>query len=155
MKKIPFKNYIYLILIVAFTVFITVVVANLYKESKRVESDFYQFANTITNKEFDVYVTEYPDSIIYIYDKYSSEYKEFESELKEKIETLYLKNNLIYMDKRELSKKFVNNIKENYNTDFKYNNKPIILILSDKEIINIIEINPTTSIDSINLEVLE
>ena len=155
MKKIPFKNYIYLILIVAFTVFMTVVVANLYKESKRVESDFYQFANTITNKEFDVYVTEYPDSIIYIYDKYSSEYKEFESELKEKIETLYLKNNLIYMDKRELSKKFVNNIKENYNTDFKYDNKPIILILSDKEIINIIEINPTTSIDSINLEALE
>ena len=155
MKKIPFKNYIYLILIVAFTVFITVVVANLYKESKRVESDFYQFANTITNKEFDVYVTEYPDSIIYIYDKYSSEYKEFESELKEKIETLYLKNNLIYMDKRELSKKFVNNIKENYNTDFKYNNKPIILILSDKEIINIIEIDPTTSIDSVNLEAFE
>ena len=155
MKKIPFKNYIYLILIVAFTVFMTVVVANLYKESKRVESDFYQFANTITNKEFDVYVTEYPDSIIYIYDKYSSEYKEFESELKEKIETLYLKNNLIYMDKRELNKKFVNNIKENYNTDFKYDNKPIILILSDKEIINIIEINPTTSIDSINLEALE
>ena len=120
------KNYILLILIVIVTVFVTVLVANLYKESKSVETDFYKYANTITSKEFDTYVTEYPNSIIYIYDKYSNDYSEFENSLKEKIEASYLKNNLIYIDKRELNKKFINNMKENYNTEIKYNNKPII-----------------------------
>lgn len=149
------KNYILLILIVIVTVFVTVLVANLYKESKSVETDFYKYANTITSKEFDTYVTEYPNSIIYIYDKYSNDYSEFENSLKEKIEASYLKNNLIYIDKRELNKKFINNMKENYNTEIKYNNKPIIIIISDKEVLNVIEIDETTNVTSINLEVFE
>ena len=155
MKKKPIKNYIILLLIILVTVFTVFLVSNIYKESKRVESDFYKFANTITNKEFDVYVTEFPNSIIYIYDKYSNEYKEFENELKSKIETSYLTNNFVYIDKRELNKKFINNIKENYDTEIKYNNKPVIIIISDKEIVNVIEVNEETNINSLNLEVFE
>lgn len=155
MKKVPFKNYVCLIFIMAITVVITIYIASLYKESKRVETDFYKYANTISNKEFETYITEFPNSIIYIYDKYSNEYKEFESELKDKIEELYLKNNFVYIDKRELSKNFINTIKENYNVEINYSDKPIILILADKEIINIIEIKETTKVDSINLEVFE
>ena len=155
MKKKPIKNYIILLLIILVTVFTVFLVSNTYKESKRVESDFYKFANTITNKEFDVYVTEFPNSIIYIYDKYSNEYKEFENELKSKIETSYLTNNFVYIDKRELNKKFINNIKENYDTEIKYNNKPVIIIISDKEIVNVIEVNEETNINSLNLEVFE
>lgn len=155
MNKVPFKNYLILILIVAVTVFATVLISNIYKESKRVESEFYKYSNVITNKEFDVYVTEYPDSIIYIYDKYSTEYKEFEEELKEEIENQYLKNNFVYIDKRELNKKFINNIKETYNVNLKYNNKPIIIIMSDKEIINVVEVDVDTKASSINFEVFE
>ena len=155
MNKKPIKNYALLLLIIFVTVCAVFIVSNIYKESKRVESDFYVFANTITTKEFDVYVTEFPNSIIYIYDKYSNEYKEFESELRNKIETSYLTNNFVYIDKRELNKKFINNIKENYNTEFKYNNKPVIIIISDKEIVNVIEVNETTNINSLNLEVFE
>ncbi len=155
MNKVSFKNYLILILIVAVTVFATVLISNIYKESKRVESEFYKYSNVITSKEFDVYVTEYPDSIIYIYDKYSTEYKEFEDELKEEIENQYLKNNFVYIDKRELNKKFINNIKETYNVNLKYNNKPIIIIMSDKEIINVVEVDVDTKASSINFEVFE
>ena len=155
MRKVPFKNYIFLIMIIAFTVFVTMLVANLYKDSKRVESDFYKYANTISNKEFDVYVTEYPDSIIYIYDKYSYQYKEFEEELKNKVEELYSKNNLVYIDKRELNKKFISNMKENYSIDLKYNGKPIIIIISDKMVVSVNEINDESTVESINLGVLE
>ncbi len=155
MKKVPFKNYVYLVIIIAFTVFITISVANLYKNSKRVESEFYKYSNTISNKEFDVYVTEYPDSIIYIYDKYSYKYEDFEEELKNKIEELYLKNNLVYIDKRELNKKFISNMKDNYSLDLKYNGKPIIIIISDKEVVSVIEINEESTTDSINLGVFE
>ena len=155
MKKVPFKNYIYLTLIVIAAVFITILVASIYKNSKRIESDFYIYSNTISNKEFDVYVTEYPDSIIYIYDKYSYEYKDFEEALKEKIEELYLKNNLVYIDKRELNKKFISNMKNNYSVELKYNNKPIIIIISDNQVISITEINENSTVNSINLGVLE
>ncbi len=155
MKKVPFKNYVYLVIIIAFTVFITISVANLYKNSKRVESEFYKYSNTISNKEFDVYVTEYPDSIIYIYDKYSYKYEDFEEELKNKIEELYLKNNLVYIDKRELNKKFISNMKDNYSLELKYNGKPIIIIISDKEVVSVIEINEESTTDSINLGVFE
>lgn len=155
MKKVPFKNYIYLTLIVIAAVFITILVASIYKDSKRIESDFYIYSNTISNKEFDVYVTEYPDSIIYIYDKYSYEYKDFEEALKEKIEELYLKNNLVYIDKRELNKKFISNMKNNYSVELKYNNKPIIIIISDNQVISITEINENSTVNSINLGVLE
>jgi hypothetical protein len=154
-KKVPFKNYVYLVIIIAFTVFITISVANLYKNSKRVESEFYKYSNTISNKEFDVYVTEYPDSIIYIYDKYSYKYEDFEEELKNKIEELYLKNNLVYIDKRELNKKFISNMKDNYSLELKYNGKPIIIIISDKEVVSVIEINEESTTDSINLGVFE
>ena len=155
MRKVPFKNYMFLVMIIVFTVFVTMLIANLYKDSKRVESDFYKYANTISNKEFDVYVTEYPNSIIYIYDKYSYQYKEFEEELKNKVEELYSKNNLVYIDKRELNKKFISNMKENYSIDLKYNGKPIIIIISDKMVVSVNEINDESTVESINLGVLE
>ena len=155
MKKIPFKNYLFLVLIVAATVFITFVGANLYKESKRVESEFYKYANTISSKEFDAYVTEYPNSIIYIYDKYSHAYDGFEADLKSVIEENYLKNNVVYIDKRELNKRFIAELKEDYSTEIKYDNKPIIIIVSDKEIVSVINIDENSEADSINLGVFE
>ena len=155
MRKVPFKNYIYLILIVLVFGFAVYAVGNIYKQSKRVESDFYKFSNTITNKDFEVYITEYPNSIIYIYDKYSTDYKEFEKELQEKIESLYLKNNFVYFDKRELNKKIINSMKENYNTELEYKSKPIIIIILDKEVVNVINVDESTTIESLNLEVFE
>ena len=119
MRKVPFKNYIFLIMIIAFTVFVTMLVANLYKDSKRVESDFYKYANTISNKEFDVYVTEYPDSIIYIYDKYSYQYKEFDSEKSENVVNRKY-NNIEY--KSNPNYEYLRNL---FNTILKRNNTNI------------------------------
>lgn len=155
MKKVSFKKYIYLIAIVVVTVIITLIASNIYKNSKSVETDFYKYSNTISSKEFDLYMTENPDSIIYIYDKYNNKYNELEVALKDRIEELYLKNIFIYIDKRELNKKFISSIKENYGVEIKYNNKPIIIIISDKNVVSVIELDDESYIDSVNLGVFE
>ena len=141
MRKIPLRNYFYLLVILIVSVLVVVNVATMYKLSKRVETEFYTYSNNISSKEFENYITEYPDAIIYIYDKYSTDYYEFECKLKEKIDTEYLKNNFVYIDKRDLTKKFLKQLKEDYNVELKYNNKPIIMVVEDKQITNIIEIS--------------
>ena len=155
MKKVSFKKYIYLIAIVVVTVIITLIASNIYKNSKSVETDFYKYSNTISSKEFDLYMTENPDSIIYIYDKYNNKYNELEVALKDRIEELYLKNIFIYIDKRELNKKFISSIKENYDVEIRYNNKPIIIIISDKNVVSVTELDDESYIDSVNLGVFE
>ena len=141
MKKIPVRNYFCLLVILVVSVLVVINVATMYKLSKRVETEFYKYSNNISGKEFENYITEYPDAIVYIYDKYSTDYKEFEDSLKEKINNDYFKNSFVYIDKRSLTKKFLNQLKENYNIELKYNNKPIIMVVEDKQITKVIEID--------------
>ena len=155
MNKVPFKNYVFLLLIIVFTVFITLFVSTLYKDSKRIETNFYTYSNKITNKDFELYITENPNTIIYIYDKYNNSRKEFEENLKNKLEAKYLTNNFVYMDKRELNKNLINYIKNSYGIQLKYNGKPIILIIMDEEITTMVEVNDDANVDSLNLEVFE
>lgn len=155
MNKVPFKNYVFLLLIIVFTVFITLFVSTLYKDSKRIVTDFYSYSNKITNKDFELYITENPNTIIYIYDKYNNSRKEFEENLKNKLETKYLTNNFVYMDKRELNKNLINYIKNNYGVQLKYNGKPVILIITDDEATSMIEVDEEANVDSLNLEAFE
>ena len=155
MNKVPFKNYVFLLLIIVFTVFITLFVSTLYKDSKRIVTDFYSYSNKITNKDFELYITENPNTIIYIYDKYNNSRKEFEENLKNQLETKYLTNNFVYMDKRELNKNLINYIKNNYGVQLKYNGKPVILIITDDEATSMIEVDEEANVDSLNLEVFE
>ena len=155
MKNIPIKNYFYLLIILVITVVLTINILNMYKLSKRVETEFYKYANTISSKEFDSYITEYPDSIIYIYDKYNTDYKDFETEFKENIEQSYYKNNLVYMDKKNINKKFKNKLKENYNIELEYNNMPIILIVEDGVITKKVEVELDNKLSDLDLGVFE
>ena len=88
MRKIPVRNYFYLLVILVVSVLVVINIATMYKLNKRVETEFYTYSNNISGKEFENYITEYPDAIIYIYDKYSIDYQEFERELREKIDKL-------------------------------------------------------------------
>lgn len=151
MKKIPVKNYFYLIAILIVTFLAVLYVLDIYKVSTRKETEFYKNSNTITSKEFETYMSENEDAIIYIYDKYDSSYKEFETELEEELNLLYLKDKFIYMDKKELNKKLIEQLNNNYNLKVKYNKKPIIILIIDSEITTMVEVDEETSINSLNL----
>lgn len=155
MKRIPKKNYLYLTLIVVATVLATLYVSHMYKQMGRTETDFYKYSSVITFKEFDTYIIEYPDSIIYVYDKYDSSYKEFEAKLREKVETHFLTNNFVYIDKRGINKKIIKKFKDDFGMNLNYNNKPLIIYVEDGNVVDIVEITDTTNVNDLKLEVYE
>lgn len=156
MKKIPKRNYLYVVLILIVTIILTFILSNIYISKNKFVSDFYEYSNKIKSDELFEFILENPESIIYISDKYDLSYSKFEKKLKNKIETLNIKNKFVYIDKLELNKSFINQVKENYNVKLNYKNNPIILFVVDKNIIKIQEIKNDTDIHTlINYEVFE
>lgn len=133
-KKISARNYVILAVLLIATVFLTLLLSNIYISKTKVESDFYQYSNKIVANEFEEYVIENPDVIIYISDKYSLENKKQEKKLKEKIESLNLKDKLIFLEKEEVDKEFISMLNKKYKIDIEYGKLPYIIVLNDNEV---------------------
>lgn len=156
MKEIPKKNYIYVVVLLVMTVLIVFSLSNIYVSKNKFVSEFYEYSNVITSDEFNDFIFENPDSIIYISDKYDLSFAEFESELKNKIESLNIKNNFVYIDKESVNESFINDLEKNHQVKIFYDEKPIVLFVVDKEIIKVVEIGIDTSVETlINYEVFE
>lgn len=156
MKQIPSKNYIYVVILLVVTIVSVLFLSNLYTSKTKLTSDFYQYSNIITSEEFSQFIFENPDSIIYISDKYDLRYEKFETDLKNKIEALNIKNSFVYLDKRYINDSFIEQLKKDYKIKLEYNRKPIILFVINKEIIKVIDIEIDTDIETlIDYEVFE
>lgn len=155
MKKIPTKNYVILAVLILVTVLLTLFLASLYKNSEAISSNFYNYSNKITASEFKEYMLENNDAIIYLADKVVLTHESFENSLQEKIDNYGLKNKLIYIDKRELTDKFIKEFNDEYNVIIDKKQLPIIIFIVDKKIVNITYINSDTKVDSlIDFEVM-
>ncbi len=148
MKKIPGKNYFILAILILVTVVLTLVLSNIYLAKSRKVSEFFEYSNKITPSELDVYLTENPDVIIYISDKYNLENTTVEKKLKEKLDSTNLKDKMIYIDKSEIDNKFISKIKENYNIDIDINKLPIIIVVIDGEYKQSIYVNNGSDADT-------
>ena len=129
---IPRKNYYIVIILIICTV-----------------SDFYNYSNSITGDEFNEYVLENPNLIVYISDKYDLTHESFEKKFKNKIDKLNLKDKLIYIDKNDLTKENLKNIKEKYDISINKNSLPLILVINDKKVISSINIDQKSSADKV------
>lgn len=129
-----YKNYILLAVLLVVTVFLTFFLSNLYKSRNNVVSDFYGYCNKINSNEFDEFIMENPDSIIYIGDKNDLDFKEQESALKDEIEKKGLKNKIVYLEKSTLSKKFLSSLKSKYGKSIDKKKTPVLLVVVDKKI---------------------
>lgn len=129
-----YKNYILLAVLLVVTVFLTFFLSNLYKSRNNVVSDFYEYCNKINSNEFDEFIMENPDSIIYIGDKNDLDFKEQESALKDEIEKKGLKNKIVYLEKSTLSKKFLSSLKSKYGKSIDKKKTPVLLVVVDKKI---------------------
>ena len=107
MKEIPKKNYYILAVLLGVTAILTLSLSSVYKNRDKLLSNFYNYSNKITSEEFDEFLLERSDLIIYISDKYDVTNEYFERRLEKKIDELNLKDNLVYIDKGELNKKFL------------------------------------------------
>ena len=144
MKQVPKKNYIYVVILIVVTFILVLSLSNIYTSKNKLTTDFYQYSNIITSNEFENFIFENPDSIIYISDKYDLKYAKFENDLKNIIDALNIKNNFVYMDKEYLSSEFINKLKTKYNVSLQYDKKPIVLFIVNKEIIKVIDVDVNT-----------
>ena len=129
-----YKNYILLAVLLVVTVVLTFFLSSLYKSRNNVVSDFQEYCNKINSNEFDEFIIENPDSIIYIGDKNDLDFKEQESALKDEIEKKGLKNKIVYLEKSTLSKKFLSSLKSKYGKSINKKKTPVLLVVVDKKI---------------------
>lgn len=156
MRQIDKKNYVILVGLLVGTVFLTLFIADVYKTKNKHVSEFYKYSNKINSKEFEVYNIENSDFIIYISDKYDLEHESFEIKLKQKIEQMGLKDKLIFIDKKELNKDFINLLKNNYGISIESPKIPMVIVIVDNALVNSAYVDDYLNIDTfIDYEVFE
>lgn len=117
MKTIPKKNYVLLGLLTVVTVLAVVYMSKWYRAS-----EIYYLENSVMKElvgevkelEFENYVLENPDVVIYISNDQSENTKRFEKKLKNYILDENLKSHFIYINGKESTKNFLSNFKEKY-----------------------------------------
>ena len=130
--------------------------SNLYLNKEKLVSSFYEYSNKITPKEFDQFVTENSDVIIYISDKYDLTNESFESKLEKKLDSLNLKQNFVFIDKNDINKKFINKLEKLYGINIDINKTPIVIVVVDEQIIKNVSVMTDSDVDSlIDAEVFE
>ena len=149
MKKIPQKNYYILVVLVLVTIILTLSLASIYREKDKLVSNFYTYANKINNSDFDEYIIENSDLIIYISDKYDLSNESFEASFIKKIDELNLKSKLVFIDKSGIDKKFLNKIQKNYKIKININNIPIIIVVVDRKVVKSVYVTPNSNVDTI------
>ena len=146
MRIIPKKNYALFALLIAVTILATLYFSDSYRSKTKEVSNVYSNSSVITYKDFDVYVTENPDSIIYIGNKYDLNYNEFDSKLIQTIEQLNLNDNFVYMN---ANNKIINKINREYKIKLSISNIPYLIVLIDGNIYEYKEIKNDSDASSI------
>ena len=112
--------------------------------------------NKITSTEFEEYLIEHPDTIIYISDKNDLNNNKFEKKLVSKLEKLNLLRFVIYIEKEEISGSFQKFLKEQYSYKYSEGNLPVIIVVNDGKTIQIAEVDKNSNVnDIIDYEVFE
>lgn len=135
MRIVPKKNYFILLLLSLVVIVLTLFLRSFYNNNLRPTSDIYNYAKIIKSDQLDLYLDENPSTIIYISDKYNLDNADLEEELKQKIISLNLYDNFVYLDKSELSDKIVLHFNDEYQTDFSLDKMPALIIINDKKVI--------------------
>lgn len=148
MKKKEKKDYFVLAVLLVMTVILTFSLANIYKNKEKYSTNLYETANKITANEFDEFMMENSDAIIYISDKFDLRNEKFEIDFNKKLEKENLSHLLVYLDKKDVSKKVEKNFKNKYNITLNLKKIPIIIFKTDGKIEKVINIEKMYDIDS-------
>ncbi len=156
MREIPKKNYLILAVLLVVTILLTLMFSNIYKNKEKLVSAFYLESNNIAPNEFDEYLMENPDLIIYVSDKYDLSHEKFEEDFENKLKDLNIKNNLVYIDKNEIDKSFINKLKNEYDVNIDISKTPLIIVMVEKSVTKVVQVSNDSNVDSIiNYEVFK
>jgi len=143
------KNYIYLIILILCTIFLTLFLSSLYRKETVQVSYAYENLNKITKTEFEEYLLENPDAIIYIGDKTNIKNNKIEKKIINKIIKLNLLEKAIYIEREDIVNSFEKILKEKYNYTYEEKNFPIMLLIVDGELSQKTLINKQTNINNV------
>lgn len=170
MRKIPLKNYIIYMVVVIVTVAISFYIVALFNKNK----EYYEnnsvlkdilseiiIKKDLTIKEnFNSYLLEDSDLIVYMSSGKNKNIKSFENEFKHYIINHKFENDIVYINLDNVDKNFVNNFIDEFNSDEELKNyeidikQPMIIIFKDGKIYNIYN-EKNQSIYNINLFFIE
>lgn len=116
-KQIPKKNYIILSVIVIITIILTFICRNAYIEYKKANEKNSVMANylvVVNDEEFNNYVLENQNAIIYFSNSKDEEKNEFEEKLKKIISQLGIENQMVFLNNKNMNEKSFSKIKNKY-----------------------------------------
>lgn len=150
------KNYIYLIILLLVTIALTFLFSFIYKNKVVETSYLYENLNKITSEEFEEYMIEHPDTIIYISEKTNLDNNKFEKKLIKKLEKHNLIENTVYIDKEEINASIEQKLLKEYSYKYNSNNLPVIIMIDNGKVIQSSIIDKNVSVDTIiDYEVFE
>lgn len=143
------KKYIYLLVLLVATVGLTFLLSSIYNKEVNSVSYSYEKLNKITSDEFEEYMIENTETIVYIAEKSNLSNNKFEKKFIKKLEDLNLLENTIYIAKEEINNKLKELLKTNY--DYKLNERklPIIIVIDNGEIVQDVVVEKKSSVDTI------
>jgi len=143
------KNYIYLAVLLVVTVGLTFLLSSIYNKEVNSVSYSYEKLNKITSDEFEEYMIENPDAIVYVSDKNDLNKNKFEKKFVKKLENLNLLENTIYIEKDEINNKFKELLKVNY--DYKLDQKklPIIIVINSGSVVQSVVVEKKSNVETI------
>ena len=116
-RKIPFKNYIYLAIILLGTIFILLYIYrwyDTYRKSKLYTSIMNNYLTVINYNELSNYITENKNAVIYVSILGDERINKFENSFKNTIARNNLKNAMLYLD---ITNEDINSVKNDLEID--------------------------------------
>lgn len=150
------KRYIYLVCLIVGTVVLTLFLSNLYSRKLSKNCFLYESLNKITATEFEEYIVENPDTIVYIGDKTVLSNDKFEKKLINKLKKMNLLKTIVYIEKGEVTGELKNIFRDKYSYEYEEESLPVIIVINDGEIIETAKISKNSDVkDIIDFEVFE
>ena len=143
------KNYIYMAVLLVATVGLTFLLSSIYNKEVDFVSHSYEKLNKITSAEFEEYMIENPDTIVYVSDKNDLNKNKFEKKFVKKLENLNLLENTIYIEKDEINNKFKDLLKTNYDYKLDEKNLPTIIVIDSGSVVQSVVVEKTSNVDTI------
>lgn len=137
MRKIPMKNYIMLFFVTIFSILIVAYLVNLYHSKQDYNNDVnhrMSFLKEIYADDFEDYLTENPEGIIYISNSEDNTLKSIEKSLKNDIIKREYTQDIVYINSKKLGINFGDTLNKYYSDTVKlteYSNIPNVLIIRD------------------------
>lgn len=150
-RNIPLKNYIILLLIIFLTIVLLVYLTNIYNkkrdydESKNIRMSFLKI---MQEDDFKNFITENQEFVLYISNSDNQNIADFEKDMKKLVIKKGYDKEMIYLNSKNLSDKFIETIKNYFSDSLKKENiklLPNVLIIKNGKISSILYVSSITN----------